>query len=257
MLETLDRHKRDSALFQFTTRQLRDFIDPNHLLIKIDGAFDFAELVAPLGEKYSRGSGRPAVHPEAMVRALPISSLYDITFYRRPVHAISENIAFRWFCLMGTDEKVFAHSTIPVFIERIGRDGFAGVLGRRSRQLLRMGLLSRQPYVDSSLVRANLALHDLDPSGLAIKEFREKAIEENGLFALEEEDAAEDGGGEGGRGAAGRAADTSRTARAGSSSPRSISPPGGATPDDPVRRISSPTRTSSPSTGAASSPPAA
>lgn len=156
---------------------------------------------------------------------------------------------------MGTDEKVFAHSTIPVSIERIGRDGFAGVLGRRSRQLLRMGLLSRQPHVDSSLVRANPALHDLYPSGLTIKEFREKAVEENGLFVLEEEDAAEDGGGEGG--AAGRAADTSRTARAGSSSPRSISPPGGATPDDPVRRISSPTRTTSPSTGAASSSPAA
>ena len=94
MLEALDRHKRDSALFQFTTRQLRDFIDPNHLLIKIDEAFDFAELVAPLEEMYSRDSGRPAVHPEVMVRALLISSLYDITSYRRLVHAISENIAF-------------------------------------------------------------------------------------------------------------------------------------------------------------------
>ena len=34
MPEALDRHKRDSALFQFATRQLRDFIDPNHLLPK-------------------------------------------------------------------------------------------------------------------------------------------------------------------------------------------------------------------------------
>ena len=36
MLEPLDRCRRDSTLFQFTTKQLRDFIDPNHLLIQID-----------------------------------------------------------------------------------------------------------------------------------------------------------------------------------------------------------------------------
>ncbi len=33
MLDPLDRHSRDSTLFQFTTKRLRDFIDPNHLLI--------------------------------------------------------------------------------------------------------------------------------------------------------------------------------------------------------------------------------
>ena len=38
----------DSALFQFTTRQLRDYFDPNHLLIKIDEEFEFGELVTPL-----------------------------------------------------------------------------------------------------------------------------------------------------------------------------------------------------------------
>ena len=31
MIEPLDRSRRDSTLFQFTTRQLRDFIDPNHV----------------------------------------------------------------------------------------------------------------------------------------------------------------------------------------------------------------------------------
>ena len=55
---------------------------------------------SPLEEKYARYSGRPAIHPEVMVRALLISSLYNITSYRRVVHAISENIAFRWFCFL-------------------------------------------------------------------------------------------------------------------------------------------------------------
>ena len=30
MIEPLDRSCRDSTLFQFTSKQLRDFIDPNY-----------------------------------------------------------------------------------------------------------------------------------------------------------------------------------------------------------------------------------
>ena len=73
MLEPLDRYRRDSTLFQFTTRQLRDFIDPNHLLVEIDEKFDFAKLVEPLEGNYSPDNGRPAIHPEVLVRALSLS----------------------------------------------------------------------------------------------------------------------------------------------------------------------------------------
>ena len=129
-----------------------------------------------------------------MIRALLISSLYNITSYRRLVYAISENIAFRWFCFLGIDDKVFDHSTISVFIERIGRDGFAEFFKRFNSELRRRGMLSKQFYVDSSLVRANLALHNLYPSGLTIEQFQAKAIAENGLFVLEEEKGEDDVG---------------------------------------------------------------
>ena len=75
MLKPLDRRRRDSTLFQFTTRRLRDFIDPDHLLIEIDEQFDFARLVAPIEGRYCPDNGRPAIHPEVMVRALLICSL--------------------------------------------------------------------------------------------------------------------------------------------------------------------------------------
>ena len=91
-----------------STRQIRDFIDPSHLLIKIDESFDFAELAAPLEEKYPRDGGRAAIHPALMIRALLISSLYDITSYRRLVHPISENIAFRWH---SPDDASTQHAT--------------------------------------------------------------------------------------------------------------------------------------------------
>ncbi len=47
MLDTFDRHSRDSTLFQFTTKRLRDFIDPKHLPIQIDERFDFQKLLNP------------------------------------------------------------------------------------------------------------------------------------------------------------------------------------------------------------------
>ena len=52
MIEPLDRSRRDSTLFQFSTKQLRDFIDPDHLLIQIDEQLDFAKQVSPLEEWY-------------------------------------------------------------------------------------------------------------------------------------------------------------------------------------------------------------
>ena len=54
MLDPLDRYSRDTTLFQFTTKRLRDFIDPNHLLIRIDEQFDFQKLVEPLEDYYCR-----------------------------------------------------------------------------------------------------------------------------------------------------------------------------------------------------------
>ena len=63
MLESLDRCRRDSTLFQFTSKRLRDFIDPNHLLIQIDEQLDFAKPVSPLERRYCLDFGRPATIP--------------------------------------------------------------------------------------------------------------------------------------------------------------------------------------------------
>ena len=186
MLEPLDRCRRDSTLFQFTTKQLRDSIDPNHLLIQIDERLDLAKLVAPLEERYCPNFGRPAIHPEVMVRALLVCSLYNIASFRRLHSAISENIASGWFCFLTIDDPVFDHSSITHFIDRIGREGFAATFDGLNQELLRLGLLSREMYVDSTLVKANVSGYGLVPSGMAVAEFKEQAIEENGLFKITE-----------------------------------------------------------------------
>ena len=193
MIEPLDRSRRDSTLFQFTTKQLRDFIDPSHLLIRIDEQLDFAKLVAPLEDCYSPDFGRPAIHPEVMVRALLICSLYNIASFRRLCSAISENLAYRWFCFLTIDDPVFDHSSISRFIDRTDQGGFAAIFDGLNDKLLRLGLLSPQMYVGSSLVKANVSEYGLESSGMTAAEFKERAIEENGLFVLTETAVDDDG----------------------------------------------------------------
>ena len=58
---------------------------------------------------------------------------------------------------------------------------------------MRLGLLPRHMYADSSLVRANVSSNGLSPSGMSVDEFRAKAVEENGLFVVREREVEEDG----------------------------------------------------------------
>ena len=95
MLDPLDHCRRVPTLFRFTIKQLRDFIDPNHLLIQIGKHLDFAQLTAPLEEAYCPDFDRPAVHPEVLARALLIRSLYNIASFLRFCSGISENLAYR------------------------------------------------------------------------------------------------------------------------------------------------------------------
>ena len=95
--------------------------------MRIDEQLDFANLVEPLKECYCPDFGWPAIHPEAMVRALLICSLYNIASFRRLCSAISENLAYRRFCFLTIDDPVFDHFNISHFIDRIGRDGFGEI----------------------------------------------------------------------------------------------------------------------------------
>ena len=72
------------------------------------------------------------------------------------------------------------------FHRRICRVGFAAIFDGLNDELLRLGMLSPEMYVDASLVKANVSGYDLAPSGMCVAEFKERAIGENGLFLLTE-----------------------------------------------------------------------
>ena len=185
--------RRDFTLLRFTTKQLRDFIDPNHLLIEIDEQLDFAKLVAPLEERYCLDFGRPVIHPEVMVKSLLICWLYNIASFPRLCSVISENLPYRWLCFLNIDDPVFDHSSSSPFINRIGRDGFRVASNGPNEELLRLGLLSPELYVDSSLVKANVSGYGLAPGGMTVSKFKEQAVKGNGLFQITQTAVNDDG----------------------------------------------------------------
>ena len=115
------------------------------------------------------------------MRALLICSLYNSSSFRRLCSAISEDLAYRWFCFLTVDDPVFDHSSISPFI---GHDGFAAIFEGLDHELLRLGLLLPEMYVDFSLVISDVNSHDLSPGGMTVEEFKERATEVNGLFTI-------------------------------------------------------------------------
>ena len=88
MLGPLDRSRRDSSLVQPTTKELRDFIDPDHLLIQIYERLHFAKLVAPFGRAVdspaARSDTRRARWAHSADRSLVVGC--DERVYRLRVH---------------------------------------------------------------------------------------------------------------------------------------------------------------------------
>ena len=88
---------------------------------------------------------------------------------------------------------MFDHSTITHFFNRIGREGFSEVFDGLNQELLGMGLLSPELYVDSSMVKANVNSYGLSRSDMTVEEFKEQTIEANGLLVLSNMTIDEDG----------------------------------------------------------------
>jgi transposase len=191
MLKPIDRARRDGPLYPGSPKTLADFIERKHLLRRIDANFDFAFLVEFLHEKYDSWIGRPAIHPEVVIRAFILLAVYNLPSERHLCERISENLAWRWFCHLTLEDPVFDHSTLSVFRERLGAEGFQDLLKRLNAELERRDLLSPRTSVDSSLVEANVRLARLESSALTPSEFAQQAQKDEGTFLVREKQPAE------------------------------------------------------------------
>jgi len=181
MLESLDYARRDQAMM-FLGRSLRDFLPEDHLLLRVEGAIDFKRLVRPFTQAYCPDNGRPGVHPEILVRALLLSRLYGIPSFRKLCAEIELHLAYRYFCHLPLHERVFDHSTITRFLDRVGREAFETLCQSLTTQLYEQGWLTQDAYLDSTLVEANASADGLTPTALGAEAFAEAVVEANGLF---------------------------------------------------------------------------
>src|SRR5437868_8747439 len=97
---------------------------PIHLVRQIDGLLDLSWVHKELAPYYSH-TGRPSIDPVLMIRMLIIGYLFALRSERRLCAEVQVNLAYRWFCKLGIEDKIPDHS---VFCRARGilRDGSFG-----------------------------------------------------------------------------------------------------------------------------------
>lgn len=141
----------------FYSFSLDAHIPSNHLLRGIDRFLDLSELHAHLAPHYS-DTGRPSIDPALLIRMLVVGYCFGIRSERQLCEEVHLNLAYRWFCRLGLEDKVPDHSTFSK--NRHGRfrdnDTLRFVFEKVLARCLSEGLVGGEGFaVDASVVRAD------------------------------------------------------------------------------------------------------
>ena len=141
----------------FYSFNLDAHIPTNHLLRGIERFLDLSELHQHLAPHYS-STGRPSIDPALLIRMLVIGYCFGIRSERQLCDEVHLNLAYRWFCRLGLEDKVPDHSTFSK--NRHGRfrdnDTLRFVFEKVLARCLEEGLVGGEGFaVDASVVRAD------------------------------------------------------------------------------------------------------
>lgn len=141
----------------FYSFNLDEHVPRDHLLRGINQFLDLSDLRQHLADYYSN-TGRPSIDPELMIRMLVIGYCFGIRSERRLCEEVHLNLAYRWFCRLGLEDKIPDHSTFSK--NRHGRfrdsDTFRHVFESVLRRCMTEGLVGGEGFaVDASVVRAD------------------------------------------------------------------------------------------------------
>jgi transposase len=141
----------------FYAFDLEEMVPRDHLLRRIDAVLDLDWLRSELAPFYSH-TGRPSICPELMIRMLLVGYCYSIRSERRLCDEVRVNLAYRWFCRLGIEDRVPDHSTFSV--NRHGRfrdsDLFRSVFETVVRRCMEAGLVGGEGFaVDASVIEAD------------------------------------------------------------------------------------------------------
>ncbi len=146
--------RQDRLFYEF---DLEDMVPGDHLLRRIDAALDLSWLRGEMKAHYSP-LGCPSVCPELMVRMLIVGYCYSIRSERRLCQEVKMNLAYRWFCGLGLEDKVPHHSTFSV--NRHGRFRESDLLRKVFEEVvcgcMTAGLVGGEGFaVDASVIEAD------------------------------------------------------------------------------------------------------
>ena len=146
--------RQDRLFYEFC---LDDRVPADHVLRRIDAVLDLSWLRGELAPYYSH-TGCPSVDPELMIRMLIVGYCFGIRSERRLCQEVDLNLAYRWFCRLGLEDKVPDHSTFSV--NRHGRFRASDILRKVFEEGVRgcmvAGLVGGEGFaVDASVIEAD------------------------------------------------------------------------------------------------------
>lgn len=133
-------------------------VPPDHLVRRIDGVLDTSWVHRELAPYYSH-TGRPSVDPELMIRMLILGYVFAIRSERRLCEEVQVNLAYRWFCGLGIEDRVPNHSVFSrARHERFcDAEVFRLVFERVVGACIAAGLVGAESFsIDASLIKADV-----------------------------------------------------------------------------------------------------
>jgi len=137
---------------------LYDLIPEDHLLRKINAVVDFGFVCGLVRESYTECYGRPAVHPEIVMRLIFLQFLYGLSD-EQVVQEAQVNLAYKWFLGINPEDRPPDSSVLSRFRTlRLARSEHTidAILDSIVSQCVQKGLVnSKRVVVDATHVLAD------------------------------------------------------------------------------------------------------
>src|SRR5215212_2213867 len=156
----MGRSSRDQEQL-FYSFNLDEIVPHDHLVRAIADVLDLSWVRAELAPHYSQ-IGRPSIDPLLMIRMLIIGYVFAIRSERALCREVQLNLAYRWFCGLGIEDKLPDHSAFSRARNERFRDSgiFRQVFERVVGTCIAADLVGGEGFaVDASLIQADANKH--------------------------------------------------------------------------------------------------
>src|ERR1700687_1648032 len=156
----MGRLKRDQEHLFYSFR-LDEVVPDDHLVRAIAAVRDLWWVNAELTIYYPK-IGRPSIDPVLMIRMLIVGYVFAIRSERALCREVQVNLAYRWFCGFGIEDKIPDHSVFSRARNERFRDHniFRQVFERVVGACIAAGLVGGEGFaVDASLIQADANKH--------------------------------------------------------------------------------------------------